>query len=145
MGRTKTKEGWSQAQRQGSNNKSWSKSIERLVAGLFGNRKWRVKDGAGKTADIIIPGKMVVEVKATRGPGPAWLQEAARQRLEGMEQEGLPGYIVFSCIDKSTGRRVQWVIEPLEEKWLVEKGLANAIQASGSEVRSASPEGELRR
>lgn len=84
--------------------------MERDGAGILGNREWRIHDGAGKTADIETP-RAVYEVKATRSNGPVWLQEATRQRREGMEQSGKPGYIIFTCMYE--GRRVWWRIEPL--------------------------------
>lgn len=117
---------------QGSRNKSWGSEMERYVAGLLGDRKWRLHNGSGKTADILVPDRFVFEVKATREPGPAWLQKAAGQRLSGMEEESLPGYIAFTCIDKPSGLRVAWVIEPLDDTWLASKGLVpHGIQHPG--------------
>ncbi|KKL57644.1 hypothetical protein LCGC14_2233370, partial [marine sediment metagenome] len=87
--------------------------MERRVAGIFGDRGWRVHDDANKTSDVIVPGKLVIEVKSTKGKGPAWLQKAKGQRLLAMQEEGLPGLIVFTCICKETGRRIDWAIEPL--------------------------------
>lgn len=101
-------------QRIGRNAKRYSKVIELRVAGIFGNRKWRVHDDANRTADVVVPGRLTIEVKSTRTFGPAWLQKASRQRVLSMAEEGLPGLIVFSCIDPDTRRRVEWALEPLE-------------------------------
>ena len=108
-----------QREKQGRNNKAFGKEMERRIAGIFGNRAYRVHDDANRTADVVVPDWLTIEVKSTRSNGPEWLQKAVVQREQAMEEEDLDGLIVFSCIDSRTGRRVDFAIQPLDE-WLAD-------------------------
>ena len=105
-----------QREKQGRNNKAFGKEMERRIAGIFGDRAYRVHDDANRTADVVVPGLLTIEVKSTRSNGPEWLQKAIVQMTQAGEEERVNGLIVFTCIDKSTGHRVEFAIQPLDER-----------------------------
>jgi hypothetical protein len=99
------------AEKRGRNNKAFGKAQERRIAGLV-DSWWRNPDSGTKVADVESP-THAFEVKATRDHAPVWLQDATVQREAAEAETGKPGRIIFSHIDKRTGLRVDWIMEPL--------------------------------
>ena len=102
---------------RGRNSKRRGKSIERVVAAMYGGR--RMPDTGEHWADVQTD-TAVIEVKSRQSPTPALIREAWGQAATASEATGKVPLVVLSYLDG--GKRVYWEVRKIGEAGDVHSG-----------------------